>query len=146
MTRALIHYFGENRISVMDEKTIRVVCRDRFTELLDSPLSRGMRRDIDMNQPSAGMLNPHKYTKDTESRGDCHAKVKSQDARGVIAEKGGPALRLTACARATHAVVRHVFAHGSWGDLQAEFEQELVGDAFLTPGRIVQGHPSNEGL
>jgi len=46
-------------------------------------------------------------------------------------------LGLAAFAWITDAGVRHVFAHGSWRDLQAEFEQEFVGDALLSPGWVL---------
>src|SRR5262245_21674454 len=97
---------------------------------------------IDVNKPTAGMLNHHKHIEHTKGCGDHYAEVTCDDALGIITEKGGPALRLTAFARATHAVIRHVCAHSAGRDLQAEFEQQLIGDAFLSPGRVLQSHPS----
>jgi len=47
------------------------------------------------------MLNDDKYIEEAEGRGDGHAKVTCNDARGMIAKKGGPALRLAAFAWAT---------------------------------------------
>jgi hypothetical protein len=88
-----------------------------WQQLLDRPWRRGMRRHIDMKQPSARMFNDDKHVKHAEGRGDRHAEVTCHDALGVIANKGGPALRLTAFARAADSVIRHVFAHRSWRDL-----------------------------
>src|SRR5687767_14592333 len=105
-----------------------------------------MRRHLDMKQPSAGVLNDDKHTEDAKSRGDCHAKVTSHDTLGVIANKGGAALRLAAFAWGTDAVVGHVFTYGSWRDFQTELEKEFVGDAFLSPRQILHGHASNESL
>lgn len=34
----------------------------------------------------------------------------------------------------------------AWRDLQAEFQQQPVCDAFLPPGRILQGYEANERL
>ena len=146
MAHALINRFGEDGVPVMDEYAVRVVSRDRFTQLLDRPLSGGMRCHIDMKEPAAGMLNDNKHIKHAEGRGDRYAKVTCHDAFGVIAKKSGPALRLAAFARTANTVIRHIFTHGSWRDLQAEFEQQLVGDAFLAPRRVLQGHPSNQRL
>jgi hypothetical protein len=42
----LVNFFGENRIPVMDQEAIGVIGRNRFAQLLQRPLSRGMRRDI----------------------------------------------------------------------------------------------------
>jgi hypothetical protein len=105
-----------------------------------------MSRDIDMKEPSARMLNHHKDIEDAECRRDCRAEVTRDNALSMIADKCGPALRLIAFAWAADAVTGHVFAHGSWRDPQAEFEQEFVGDAFLPPGGILQGHSTDDGL
>jgi hypothetical protein len=92
-THALVNRFGENRISVMNQYAVRVISWNGFTELLDGPLSGGTGRHIDMKQPSAGMLNHYKYIEDTKSRGNCHAEITCDNPLGVIANKGGPALR-----------------------------------------------------
>src|SRR4030095_4886633 len=122
MAHALVNVLGEDGISVMDEKTVRVISWDRFAELLDSPQRRRMRRHIDMKEPAARMLNNHKDIEDTKCHGDRHAEITCDDALGVIADKRGPSLRGGTLAWATDAVIRHVFAYCSWRDLQAKFE------------------------
>lgn len=44
----------------MDEEAIGVISRNRFTELLQSPLRSGMGCNIDMNEPTARMLDDNK--------------------------------------------------------------------------------------
>src|SRR5262247_1966495 len=127
MTHALIDVFGENSIPVMDENAVDMISRDCFSELLHGPRRRGMPCDIDMQEPSARMLKHHKDIKNAECRCDCHTEVTRYNACSMIADKCGPALRLTAFAWAADVATGHVFAYGSWRDPQAEFEQEFVG-------------------
>ena len=136
MTHALVNVFGEDSISVVDEHAIGVVSRYRFAELLHGPLRCGISCDIDVKESAAGMLDDHKHIEHAEGRCDHHTEVTCHDASGVIADKRGPALRQAAFVWTAYAVVRHVLAHCSRRDAQAEFEQEFVGDAFLTPDRI----------
>jgi hypothetical protein len=105
-----------------------------------------MRRHIDMKEPAACILNNHKHIEDTKGYGDHHAEITCDDTLGVIADKRGPSLRGGTLAWATDAVIRHVFAYCSWRDLQAKFEQQLVGEAFLSPGRIFHSHAADQGL
>ena len=123
-----------------------MVDRDGFAALRHGPRRRGMRRHIDVKQSSARMFNDAKEIEEPEGRGDRPAAVTCDDALGVIAEKAGPALALTALARTFDTVVQHVCTHGSRRDLQAQLEQELVGDALLAPRRVLQGHASHERL
>jgi hypothetical protein len=113
----LVHRFGENRISVMNEDTVCVVRGDGFTKLLNDPLGSGMGSHIDMQQLSAAMFDHHEHIEHTKSRSDCHTEVTRDDALGVIAKKGRPTLRLAAFTRSADAVIGHVFAYGSWRDL-----------------------------
>ena len=46
----LVNVFGEYRVPVTDQETIGVIDRDRFSELLHGPLSRGMGRHIDVKE------------------------------------------------------------------------------------------------
>src|SRR5262245_61878982 len=146
MTHALVDVIGEKSIPVMDEHAVGVISRDGFSELLHGPRRRGMSGDIDMQEPSARMLNYHKDIENAECHRECHAEVTRDNAFSMIADTCGPVLRLTAFAWATDAVTGHVFAHGPWRDPQAELEQEFVGDAFLPPGGILQGHATDDGL
>jgi hypothetical protein len=123
-----------------------VISRDGFSELLHSPRRRGMRRDTDMKEPSARMLNHHKDIEQAECRCDCHAEVIRDRALSMSADTCGPTLRLTAFAWAAGAVAWHVFAHGARRNPQAGFEQEFVGDAFLPPGGTLQGYATDDGL
>src|SRR5262249_17739306 len=107
MTHALVDVLGEKSIPVMDENAVGVISRECFSELVHGPRRRGMRRDIDMKEPSARMLNHHKDIEDAKCRRDCHAEVARYNALSMIADKCGPALRLAAFAWAADAVTGH---------------------------------------
>src|SRR5262245_20935623 len=113
MTHALVDVLGEESISVMDENAVGVISRDGFSELLHGPRRRGVRRDIDLKEPSAHMLNHHKDIENAECRRDCHAEVTRDNALSMITNKCGPALRLTAFAWTSYTAAWHVFAHRS---------------------------------
>jgi len=130
----------------MNKNAVRMVSRDGLAELLNDPLRRGVCSHINMEQLSVGMFDHYKNIEHAKGRSNGYAKVTCDDVFGMIADKGGLALRWTAFARPFDAVIGHVFTHGSWRDLQTEFEQQLVGDAFLAPRWIVHGHAVNEGL
>ena len=95
----------------MDYNTVRVIRWHRFSELLHTPLSCGVRRDIDVKESAAGMFNEHKHIENAKRRGDRHTEITRDDALGMIADKRGPVLRLAAWAAYT--VPWHVFVHRS---------------------------------
>src|SRR5262245_10968312 len=99
-----------------------------------------MRCDIDVDESASCMCNHHKDIEETEGRRDDHEEVTRHDALSMIAEEGRPPLRLTTLARSSHAVVWHVFPHGSGRDAQTELAQELVGDPLLTPRWVILSH------
>src|SRR5262245_16671632 len=128
----------------MDQDAVGVIGLNGLSELLQRPLSRRMSSDIDVEESAAFMFNHHKDIKQAERRGDGYAEVTRHDTFSMVVHKRGPALSLTPLAWATDAVVRHVFAHGPRRHLEAKLEQQLVGDAFLPPGRILQSHAANQ--
>jgi hypothetical protein len=113
VAHTLIDLFGENGIAVVDQEAIAVIGWNGFAELLRGPLGCGMHRDIDVKKSATLMLDDHKDIEQSECGSDRDAEVACDNAFGMIADKGGPALRLTAFARAANAVPRHILAHRS---------------------------------
>lgn len=113
VAHTLIDLFGENGIPVVDQDAIAVIGWNGFAELLRGPLSSRMRRDMGVKQSATLMLDDHKDIEHSECCSDRNAEVARDDAFGMIADKGGPALRLTVFARAADAVPRHILAHRS---------------------------------
>src|SRR5262249_18161593 len=103
-----------------------------------------MRRDVDVDESASFMFNHHKDIEEAEGHRDDHEEVTCHDAFRMIAEEGGPPLRLTTLAWSSHAVVWHVFPHGSRRDSQTEPKQKLVGDPLLTPRWVILSHQFDE--
>ena len=113
VAHTLIDLFGENGIAVVEQEAIAVIGWNGFAELLRGPLGCRMCRDTDVKKSATLMLDDHKDIEQSECGSDRDAEVASANAFGMIADKGGPALRLTAFARAANAVPRHILAHRS---------------------------------
>ena len=87
------------------------------------------------------MLNQHQDIEQSERRRDCQEEVAGDDRLGVIAHKRRPAMIATWTARRS---LGHVFTYRARRNPDSELEQELIGDAFLAPERVVRGHASNQ--
>src|SRR4029453_8818782 len=84
----------EDAVAVMDEEAEAMIRRYRFAQLLQGPLCRGMRCDIDMEQAAAGVFNDHKDVEETKSCCDSDTKVAGHDRLRMVAHKRCPTLRL----------------------------------------------------
>src|SRR5262252_8621035 len=73
---------------------------------------------------------------------DHHEEVGGYYDFGVITDEGQPALFRVECVH--RAVSAEVPSDGARGDLNAQLELQLVGNALLSPGRILRGHFSDE--
>ena len=131
-------------LAVMKPQTfIRWHC---FTQLLERPLRRGMRRHIDVQQSAARMFDDHKDIEDAKGCRHCNTKVAGHNRLGMIPDEGRPSLGLHALAGPSVWALGHILAYGSRRDAEAELEQEHVRDAFLAPRRIITGHLTYERL
>src|SRR5688572_31374779 len=59
VAHTLVEVPGEDRIPIVDENTIGVVSRDRFTQLLERPRGRGVCGRIDVQDAAYGMFHHH---------------------------------------------------------------------------------------
>src|SRR6266568_627741 len=82
---APVQGLGENAVAVMDEEAVAVIRRYRFAQLLEGPLRRGMRRDVDMEQSATGVFNDHKDVEQTKRCSDHDAEITGHDRLGMIA-------------------------------------------------------------
>jgi hypothetical protein len=69
----------------VDQEAIRVIGWNRFAELLQRPLSGGIRRDINVKESAAGVFNHDEHIEDSECRRDRHTEVTRHDAFGLVA-------------------------------------------------------------
>src|SRR5262249_35082165 len=77
---------------------------------------------------------------------DDHEEVTRDDRLGMIADKGAPALRCRALAWPPVERLRHVSTHGAGRHPQAQLQQQFIGNALLTPGRVVMSYLADEHL
>src|SRR5918992_4998552 len=130
----------------MDEEAGAMIGRDCFAQLLQGPLCRGMRRNIDIEQSAAGVFNDHKDVERTKGGCDGDTKVTGYNRLRMVAHKRGPTLRLDTYARTAVQTCGHVLAHSSRRYLQTKLDQQFVGDALLTPRRVIVSHLADEPL
>src|SRR5215472_13522269 len=119
-----------------------MISRQRFPELLQRPLRRGMGRYVLVENPSRSNLYDDEDVEGAEDGGDHHEEVAGHHDLGMVTEEGQPALFRVRCAR--RPLIAEVLADGAWGDPNAQLELQLVSDAFLSPGGILRGHLPNE--
>src|SRR4029450_5633105 len=105
-----------------------------------------MSHHIAVKHAARGVLHHHKDVEEAKGGGDHHTEITRDDRLRMIAYKrlpalGGPAMPLTG----VH-TLGHVLADGPRRHAQAQLQQELVGNAFLSPGRILPRHTTDKGL
>src|SRR5215471_11009204 len=136
--KTLVDIRREDAVAIVDDETIRMIARQGFPELLQRPFRRGMGRDVVVENLAGSDLHDNEDVEGTEWGGDHHEEIASHHYLGVVVDEGQQALFRVR--RAHRTVFAKVLADGAWGDPNSELQLQLVGDAFLTPGRILRGH------
>ena len=114
MAYAVVELGREDTIAVMHEEAIAMVRWDRLTQLLECPVSRGMRRHIAVEHEARGMLHHDKHVEQAKGRRHDHAEVTGDDRRGMIADKRPPALGWRVFPPTVTQVLRQVLPDGAW--------------------------------
>src|SRR5262249_45410687 len=143
---ALVKRLREDTVAVMQEKAVAVVSRYRLTQLLQRPRRRRMHRNIGVQNAAGRMLHHDKHVGEARGGRADHAEVTRDDRLGMIANKGAPALRCRALAWPLVVRRRHVFTHGAGRYPQAQLQHQFIGNALLTPGRVVTSYLADERL
>src|SRR5215472_17416627 len=133
--KTLVDLLSEDTVPIVDDEAIGMITRHRFPELLQRPFRRGMASDIVVENPPRTDLHDDEDVEGTECGGDHHEEVAGHHDLGMVADKGQPAL--FGGRRVPWTVSMQVLADGAWGDPNSELQLQLIGDAFLTPGRIL---------
>ena len=92
--------------------------------------------------PARSDLHHEEDVEGTECGGDHHEEVAGYHDLGMIANEGQPTLFRVR--RAHRTLSAEVLADGAWGELNGQLQIQLVGNAFLSPSRILCGHFLNE--
>ena len=83
----------EDRITVVNEKSVRMVAWKSLAELLKGPLSGRMCGDVDVNETTGIDLHYSEDVQDSETCRDHGEEVTGDNRFRVIADERGPALR-----------------------------------------------------
>src|SRR6202521_3546330 len=126
---------------MMDQVALPSSIPHDFPQLLQCPVRVWVRRHIDMRQATGPVFDNNEHVQHPKRRSDSHEEVACKDRRGVVTQKGRPAL---IAARITGGPYRHVLPDCPWRNAQAELHQQFIGDAFLAPQWVLPRHPSNE--
>src|SRR5215813_6975845 len=111
--------------------------RKGFEHLLRGPFSRGMSRDVEVDNASSIMRENDKHEKNFKPCSMDGEEVDRSQLRYVIVEERSPRLRWRL------RTADHVFGDRGLGDLNSKFEQFAV-DPRRTPKRILTAHCSNQ--
>jgi hypothetical protein len=133
-----VQFLRENPIPVVNHESTGMVLRQRLAKLLQGPLHSWMSGDVVMNDSARRQFQDDENVQGAERRGDDHEEVASHNRFGMIPQEHQPSL--LQIWRAPRASVLQILAHGSRRNPDAEFELQLVGDLFLTPGAILYRH------
>src|SRR5215467_1206322 len=142
ISKTLVHLLSEDTVPIVDDEAVGMIARQRFPELLQRPFRRGMVSDVVVENLPRFDLHDDEDVEGTECGGDHHEEVAGHHDLGMVADKGQPAL--FGVRRAPWTVSMQVLADGARGDLHGQLQVQLVGDAFLSPGRILRGHLPGE--
>src|SRR5262249_24017618 len=132
----------EYAVAIVDDEAVGMIAWQRFPELLQRPFRRGMGRGVEVENLAASDLHDDENVEGPEGGGDHHEEVAGYHDLGMVADKGQPTLFRVRRVHRTRSA--EVLADGASGDPNGELQLQLVGDAFLSPGRILCGHFLNE--
>jgi hypothetical protein len=127
----------------MKQVFVPVLQSYRLAQLLQRPGRTGMCRDVAMDQAPAAVLNHHENVQQAKRRGDGDEKIARDDPLGMQAQEGRPA---QVTSRSAPRTPRQILPHGSWRNSNSQFQEELIGNAFLTPRDILVRHPADQRL
>src|SRR5262245_45131468 len=130
----------------MEKKPIGVIRWERFAQLLKRPVGRRMGCHIDVEEAARGVLHDHEDIEEAKGGGEHHAEITCDDRLSMIAHKRLPALGGPTMPSTVVHTLGHILADGPRRHTQAQLQQELVGNAFLSPGRILSRHTTDKGL
>src|SRR5690242_13716518 len=91
--QAATHLGAVNGIAVADEVTWRRLERECLPQLPADPCRRGRRRNVEMNNTSAGMAENDEHIKQAKGHGGDDEKIHRGQRAGVVGQEGTPGLR-----------------------------------------------------
>ncbi len=117
------------------------VLADDLRQLLQRPVRCWIRRHAHIHQATRSVLDDNERVEHPESCRDGNQDIARQYPLGVILQERRPA---QVSMRLPRYSLWHVLEYGSWRHLHPELDQQFVHYPFLTPERILTGHPANQ--
>jgi len=88
VSNGFVECLREDAVAIVDEEPIFVLRWDRFSKLLERPLSGRMRGHVAVQDLSRSVLHHNQYVEHSKRRGHRDAKVASDDGLGMVAKSG----------------------------------------------------------
>jgi hypothetical protein len=133
----------EDAVAIVNQEFVSVFAPDGLTQLLQRPGGTRMRRDVAMDKTTAAMLDHHEHVQQPKRRGDGDKEIAGNESLGVQAQEGRPA---QVASRPTSREPGQILAHCPWRHPNLKLQEQLIGNALLTPQGILVCDPANQGL
>jgi hypothetical protein len=104
----LVELRREDAIAVMYEVTVGMVSRDRFAQLLESPLGDGVYGYVGMQATADRMIGDDKHIEAAKAGCDHHTEIIRHDRLRMVADLDPPALRRGAIMLTTAQRLEHI--------------------------------------
>ena len=139
----LIQLLGIDMVAVMDDESVSFITTHAFSKLLKRPFGSRMSSNVKVKDSPRVEFHDHEHIDQPERC--CHndTEVRGDDGFGVVPHESHPAL---AGIGRTPRRLGYVVPNRPRRNLHSDFQQEFVGDAFLTPCGIVHGHFNDQLL
>src|SRR5215831_7637369 len=86
--KALVDFLGEDAVSIVDDKSVRMIARQCLPELLERPFRRRMGSDVLLENLARSDLYDDEDVERTECGGDHHEEVAGHHDLGMVADEG----------------------------------------------------------
>src|ERR1700676_3073652 len=139
----LVEMVGKDTVAIVNQVFVPVLKSNCLTQLLQRPGGTRMGRYITMDQAPAAVFDQHEHVQRRDRGGYGNEEITSHDSLSMQAQECRPA---HIPPRPTRRSSRQVLPHGSWRHSKSKFQEELIGNAFFTPHRILVRHSADKGL
>src|SRR5580700_5215534 len=116
-----------------------MIVRQKLAKLLDRPTSRGMLRDVDVQNPPRTDFHRNEYIRDPERRRHGHEKVASEDACARLRTRV-----VHSCPESPARIALQILADGSRRHASAQLQRELACDPLLTARWVFASHRDDQ--
>src|SRR2546427_3925645 len=124
-------------VTVMDHKSVTFIASNTFSKLLKRPLGSRMLSNVKVKDSPRVEFHDHKDINQLERCGDNDKEVAGDNGFRMIADERHPAL---AWVQRTFGRLRHVAPNSARRNLNANLQQEFIGNPFLSPCQIICCH------